>query len=74
MAVDDELHYGKNGGVVCGVSLLRLNASDFLFYPITPPGTLYAWSVCAPSLAANFRQNTPYHEVVPRGRPSGLVS
>ena len=26
------------------------------------------------NMAANFRQNTPYHEVVPRGRPSGLVS
>ena len=25
-------------------------------------------------MAANFRQNTPYHEVAPRGRPSGLVS
>ena len=26
------------------------------------------------SMAANFRQNTSYHEVAPRGRPSGLVS
>ena len=37
VAVDNELHYCKNGGVICGVSLLRLNASDFLFYPATPP-------------------------------------
>ena len=27
-----------------------------------------------PRLRANFRQNTPYHEVALRGRPSGLVS
>ena len=29
------------------------------------------WCAC---MAANFRQNTPYREVAPRGRPSGLVS
>ena len=41
MAVDDELHYCTRGGVICGVSPLRLNASDFLLYPTTPVHTLF---------------------------------
>ena len=40
VAVGDELHYCKNDAVICGVSQLRLIASDFLFYPTTTPGTL----------------------------------
>ena len=40
MAVDDELHFCKHGGAMCGVPLLRLTASDFPFYPTTPACTL----------------------------------
>ena len=32
------------GGVICGVWLLRLCASDFLLYPTTPVYTLYMLS------------------------------
>ena len=40
VAVDDELHYCTHSGVICGVSLLRLAASDFLLYPTTLVHTL----------------------------------